>query len=101
MKYRVGDQEAEEAPAAVEGMLDGAVRVKVGDRVDTAGVHGDQVGIGGRVRTVRPVAPGAVAHAGAVTPPMPGVVTRVFVAAGDTVSRGDKLLSVTAMKMET
>jgi biotin carboxyl carrier protein len=101
VKYRVGEQVADEAAATVERAPDGSLRVTVGGRVVTAWAHGDQVWIGGRVRTVRPVAAGAPAHAGAVTPPMPGVVARVFVAAGDAVKRGDKLLSVTAMKMET
>ncbi|MFZ5480539.1 MAG: biotin/lipoyl-containing protein [Myxococcota bacterium] len=101
MKHRVGEQEAEEAAAKVERMPDGSLRVRVGERVVTAWVHGDQVWIGGRVRAVKPVAPGAAESAGAVTPPMPGTVTKVFVAAGDAVKRGDKLLAVTAMKMET
>jgi biotin carboxyl carrier protein len=101
VKYRVGEQEADEAPATVERAPDGSLRVKVGERVVTAWVSGDQVWIGGRVRSVRPVAPGAVAATGSITPPMPGVVTRVFVAPGDAVKRGDKLVSVTAMKMET
>ncbi|MGN6447676.1 MAG: biotin/lipoyl-containing protein, partial [Brucella intermedia] len=33
--------------------------------------------------------------------PMPGVVSTVAVAAGQTVSQGDVLLSIEAMKMET
>jgi len=38
---------------------------------------------------------------GAVTPPMPAVVTKVMVAAGDEVVRGQGLVVVSAMKMET
>ena len=39
-------------------------------------------------------------HAGGLESPMPGVVTRVMVAAGDTVSKGQPLLALEAMKME-
>jgi 3-methylcrotonyl-CoA carboxylase alpha subunit len=39
-------------------------------------------------------------HAGGLESPMPGVVTRVLVAAGDVVSRGQPLLALEAMKME-
>ncbi|WP_165216880.1 pyruvate carboxylase [Affinirhizobium pseudoryzae] len=41
---------------------------------------------------------GNAAHLGA---PMPGVISRVFVAAGQKVKAGDVLLSIEAMKMET
>jgi len=36
-----------------------------------------------------------------VTPPMPAVVTRILVAAGETVEQGQGLLVVSAMKMDT
>ena len=38
---------------------------------------------------------------GEVTPPMPAIVVRIMVAQGDTVRRGQGLIVVTAMKMET
>ncbi len=37
----------------------------------------------------------------AVTPPMPAVVTKILVAAGETVEKGQGLLVVSAMKMDT
>ena len=37
----------------------------------------------------------------AVTPPMPAVVTRILVSAGETVEKGQGLLVVSAMKMDT
>ncbi|MEW6261732.1 MAG: biotin/lipoyl-containing protein [Thermodesulfobacteriota bacterium] len=36
-----------------------------------------------------------------VTPPMPAVVVGVFVAEGDLVKQGDRVITVSAMKMET
>jgi len=63
-------------------------RVKVPDRV-----HGASAS---RVR--RKAEPGNEAHVGA---PMPGVVSTLAVAAGQTVKQGDVLLSIEAMKMET
>ncbi|MFI9718136.1 biotin carboxylase N-terminal domain-containing protein [Streptomyces sp. NPDC052396] len=43
---------------------------------------------------------GAAAHAGALTAPMPGTVTVVKASVGDTVTAGQSLLVVEAMKME-
>lgn len=43
---------------------------------------------------------GTQAQAGAVKAPMPGLVVRVLVSAGDTVSAGQGLLALEAMKME-
>ncbi|MGK5640631.1 acetyl-CoA carboxylase biotin carboxyl carrier protein subunit, partial [Streptomyces sp. URMC 126] len=51
----------------------------------------DPVGAGGA---------GAAAHAGALTAPMPGTVTVVKAAVGDSVTAGQSLLVVEAMKME-
>jgi len=36
-----------------------------------------------------------------ITPPMPAVVVRILVAAGDRVKQGDKVIVVSSMKMET
>jgi biotin carboxyl carrier protein len=40
------------------------------------------------------------AHGGGLEAPMPGVVTRVHVAAGETVRQGQPLVAIEAMKME-
>ncbi|MBX5067789.1 pyruvate carboxylase [Rhizobium lentis] len=63
-------------------------RIKVPDRA-----HG---ATGAAVR--RKAEPGNAAHVGA---PMPGVISRVFASSGQTVSAGDVLVSIEAMKMET
>jgi len=79
------------------------VAIQVGDTVRTAFVAGDQVWIDGRVRRVRPAA--AVATAAAipdkVTPLMPATVVKVLVTVGESVTVGQKLVTVAAMKMET
>ena len=49
--------------------------------------------LGGRRR-------GGAAASGGLEAPMPGVVTRIMVAAGDTVQQGQPLVAVEAMKME-
>jgi pyruvate carboxylase len=63
-------------------------RVKVPDRA-----HGASNG-----KARRKAEPGNDAHVGA---PMPGVISTLAVAAGQTVAAGDVLLSIEAMKMET
>ncbi|WP_019172377.1 pyruvate carboxylase [Pseudaminobacter salicylatoxidans] len=63
-------------------------RVKVPDRI-----HGASAS-----RARRKAEPGNDAHVGA---PMPGVVSTLAVAVGQTVKQGDVLLSIEAMKMET
>ena len=44
--------------------------------------------------------PRARAHGGGLEAPMPGVVTRVHVTAGDAVRQGQPLVAIEAMKME-
>ncbi|MBV8779178.1 MAG: biotin/lipoyl-binding protein, partial [Alphaproteobacteria bacterium] len=70
-------------------------------------VHGDDIAVfaggeGWRLTQVDPLAPpeGADAHAGRLAAPMPGRVVQLLVAAGDTVSRGQPLVVIEAMKME-
>lgn len=63
-------------------------RIKVPDRA-----HG-AVGTAARPKAEA----GNAAHVGA---PMPGVISRVFVSAGQTIRAGDVLVSIEAMKMET
>ena len=53
---------------------------------------------GGAAKARRKAETGNAAHVGA---PMPGVVSTLAVAAGQTVKAGDVLLSIEAMKMET
>jgi len=43
---------------------------------------------------------GGAAAGGGLEAPMPGVVTRVHVSAGDTVEKGQPLIAIEAMKME-
>lgn len=102
MKLRVGEQEIEEGAAEVRRMPDGSLRVTIDGRAVTAWVSGDDVWIEGRTRRVAPVVVRrAAAPTGEVTPPMPGAVTRIFVAVGDAVTTGDKLVAISAMKLET
>ena len=56
----------------------------------------------GEVQTVTPAAPAAnLADAVSVAAKLQGIVSEIFVAAGDRVSRGDTLIILEAMKMET
>jgi acetyl/propionyl-CoA carboxylase alpha subunit len=63
---------------------------------------GRWVVIDGRARQVSVAPPGAAAKViPEVSPPMPATVTAIFVAAGDAVARGDRVVAVNAMKTET
>jgi pyruvate carboxylase len=85
--------------AVGETDADGEVRVffELNGQPRIARVPDRAHGAGGRAK--RPKAePGNAAHLAA---PMPGVISGVSVAAGQTVRTGDVLLSIEAMKMET
>jgi biotin carboxyl carrier protein len=64
------------------------------DRMDFVLARGDAAAAGSGRRARR------AGHAGGLESPMPGVVTRVMIAAGDEVRKGQPLLAVEAMKME-
>ena len=51
-------------------------------------------------QTKQPKQPTTAAAGGAITAPMPGTILRANVAAGDSVSKGQTLLVLEAMKME-
>ncbi|MDA5192574.1 acetyl/propionyl/methylcrotonyl-CoA carboxylase subunit alpha [Govanella unica] len=88
---------------------DGELRADLGGETLRAIVvragHDVSVIIGGVTRRVQYYDPGVAAEegtstGGGITAPMPGKVTRVMVAAGDSVTRGTPLLILEAMKME-
>ncbi|MDP2316745.1 MAG: biotin/lipoyl-containing protein [Pseudomonadota bacterium] len=106
MRVQVGIQVYDTAsggPSVASRRADGSVAVRHGETVRTAFVAGDQVWIDGRVRRVRPIAGGVdpAALPTKVTPPMPATVVKVLVGVGESVTVGQKLVTVAAMKMET
>lgn len=119
MRLRVGDRVIEDVDARVSA---DRVEVRAGGRAEPfayarhpgGGVVLDGVGVrhrawsdgrwvvvDGRAREVGVAPPAAAAEPiPEVTPPMPATVTAIFVAAGDSVARGDRVVSVNAMKTE-
>ena len=97
----------EEKPAgAPAGGGDGAYKVKLGDKTFNVKLDGDSAVVNGKTYDFS-VAKGKAKEASStqadhvVKAQMPGAVVRVEVSEGDTVSEGDVLLVVEAMKMET
>ena len=95
------------APVRREGMflLDGeAVTITYDPRQEGDGADDVLVAEGGQVWRLAPWRAGGAAGAdaadGAVLSPMPGRIIAVAVAAGEAVTKGQKLLTLEAMKME-
>jgi 3-methylcrotonyl-CoA carboxylase alpha subunit len=95
--------------AAARFAADGAATLTLDGAQSRALVldHGDEIavfidGASWRLMQVDPLTPpaGADAHAGRLSAPMPGRVVQLLVAAGDTVSQGQALIVIEAMKME-
>jgi 3-methylcrotonyl-CoA carboxylase alpha subunit len=91
----------------VEPGTDGRMRIIADGRVTPARVaaQGDRrfVRVGRLDFVFERVARGArrgAPHGAGLEAPMPGVVTRVMVSAGDAVKKGQPLLAIEAMKME-
>lgn len=92
------------------GNAPGAYRVRIGERSAAVYVAGPPnqrwVFCGGRADVVEVDAEGrarakpTAAHGDSLSAPMPATVTRIVVAPGDRVTRGDTLLTLEAMKME-
>ncbi|MET0363780.1 MAG: biotin/lipoyl-containing protein, partial [Sphingobium sp.] len=86
-------------------LLDGApVTVRVAPSSTTGAASSAIVAEAGQVWELRPFraggAGGADAADGAILSPMPGRIIAVAVAEGETVTKGQKLLTLEAMKME-
>jgi 3-methylcrotonyl-CoA carboxylase alpha subunit len=103
---RVGE---ETIRAASERLPDGSLTVVLDGVRGRATVldHGDETGVflageNWRLVEIDPLAAheGDDPGAGRLTAPMPGRVTQLFVAAGDTVRHGEPLMIIEAMKME-
>ena len=95
--FRDGETEISVAVAPERGEGDGWRAVGSGN-VYFAVAEGTQI----RLDRIVPVeeASGRAGAAGGLNAPMPGKVVRVMVGAGDTVSRGQTLMVLEAMKME-
>ena len=106
-RYRVVVDESE-FTLDVESLSDGALRLRGAEGEVTAQVTAAEgrrfVRIGSLdfvlERLARGSSRGARAHGAGLESPMPGVVTRVMVAPGDTVKKGQPLMAIEAMKME-
>jgi 3-methylcrotonyl-CoA carboxylase alpha subunit len=112
-RYRNGDYvlDLPDGPraAAADLAADGAITARLGNIVCTGRVlrHADDIfvftdGQSHRLIAIDPrrPAPGGVVADGKIVAPMPGTLTKVAVAIGDTVVKGAVLAVVEAMKME-
>lgn len=79
---------------------DGGVLLDVGGRRIRAFSDCRTATANGRARTVRPLGAAGKAPVASLSPPMPAMVTGVLVAVGDSVTQGQKLVLLTAMKTE-
>jgi 3-methylcrotonyl-CoA carboxylase alpha subunit len=105
-ELRIGERRCH---AAARFAADGAAALTL-DGVQGRAIvldHGDDIAVfidgeNWRFERIDPLAPpaGADLHAGRLSAPMPGRVVHLLVAAGDTVSRGQALIVIEAMKME-
>ena len=106
-RYRVVVDESE-LTLEVESLSDGALRLRGAEGEVTAQVTAVEgrrfVRIGNLDFILERLARGSSragrAHGAGLESPMPGVVTRVMVAPGDTVKKGQPLMAIEAMKME-
>lgn len=106
-RYRVVVDESE-LTLEVEGLSDGVMRMRSAEGEVTAMVTAAQgqrfVRLGHLDFVLERLARGSSratrAHGAGLESPMPGVVTRVMVAPGDKVKKGQPLMAVEAMKME-
>lgn len=84
---------------------DGVVELEDGRTAMVRRANGKiHVSFDGQVYAIEPFRPGAMDAAGAdgkLRAPLPGAVVDVMVAEGDTVQKGDKLVILEAMKMQT
>ncbi|GAA2850035.1 biotin carboxylase N-terminal domain-containing protein [Pseudonocardia halophobica] len=87
-------------PEAVELEVDGVRRRYAVHRVPGWSFVDGPDGSAALAEVPRFADPDAVAHAGSLLAPMPGGVVRVLAAPGDTVSAGQALVVLEAMKME-
>ena len=97
LRFRTGDTEL--SVVVDSGTAEGGELRSVGSDGDIVILDGaDQV----RLTLVRPIAEAAAHEAspGTMAAPMPGKIVQVLVAEGDTVSRGQTLMVLEAMKME-
>ncbi|MCA9238809.1 MAG: hypothetical protein KDA37_01355, partial [Planctomycetales bacterium] len=99
--------EKQAAPTAAASSGPTEYRLKVNGREHKVRVDGGSVSVGGKSYQVelcdQAAASGAAAPAGETTPvyaKMPGVVLKTLVSPGDTVTSGQTLLVLEAMKME-
>lgn len=109
MKYLVNGVETELEPTGAEiTKLPDRLLVKSKDGQHTAGVvrRGDEVLVSyqGQTYSISRVKAGKgganAAESGDLRAPMPGMIVEVLVSAGDTVSKGQKLMILEAMKMQ-